>query len=251
MRLEKTLPLSTILVVLLLRSPMLEAGWSDWSKKLQEALPGAVGGQPAAALSAAEITDGLKQALQVGTQRATSLLGQEGGFLNDAAVKIPLPESLQKVQQGLRLVGQEALADEFVASMNHAAEKAIPATTNILVTSIKKMSLEDARSILSGPDDAATEYFRKHNEAQLTEAILPTVREATAQTGVTSAYKHMSGKLAVLSPLTGQQDNLDLDRYVARKTLDGLFVKLANEEKLIRENPLARSTDLLKKVFAK
>jgi hypothetical protein len=250
MRSEKRTLRTLTAMLLLCASPVSLAGWDDWRQKLD----GFLQTQPAtgvetAGLSHAEIVAGLKDALSVGVARATRLLGQQGGFLDDAAVKIPMPPSLQNVEQGLRAVGQQALADDFVTAMNRAAEKAIPATTDILVDTIKGMSLEDARGILDGPNDAATQYFREHNEARLTDAILPIVQDTTARTGVTSSYKQMTGKLGFLSQFT-DPETLDLDRYVARKTLDGLFLKLAQEEKRIREDPVARSTELLKKVFA-
>ncbi len=246
----KSTSIATMMALVLSASPAVEAGWNDWYKKLENALPA---GQPAdgqaAALSQTEIIAGLKEALNVGVERATRLLGQDGGFLNDALVRIPMPGPLQQVERGLRTVGQDALADDFIATMNHAAEQAVPASTTILADTIRNMSLEDARGILNGPDDAATQYFRQQNEARLTDALLPIVRDSTAQAGVTSAYKDMTGNLGMLSPLVDQGD-LDLDRYVTQKTLDGLFLKLATEEKRIREDPVARSTDLLRKVFA-
>ena len=246
----KIKPVTLTVTFMLFATPALQAGWNDWYQKLEDAIPaGTPTDSVTANLSQAEIVAGLKEALNVGVERATTLLGQDGGFLNDAEVKIPMPETLQQVERGLRAAGQDALADDFVTSMNSAAEKAIPETTTILANTIKNMSLEDAKGILNGPDDAATQYFRKQNEAQLTDAILPIVEDTTAQAGVTSAYKKMTGSLGFLSQFS-DQSNLDLDRYVARKTLDGLFLKLAQEEKLIRQDPLARSTELLKKVFA-
>lgn len=246
----KITPVTLTTIFMLFSAPALEAGWNDWRQKLEDAIPA---GTPTDAgienLSQSEIVAGLKEALDVGVERATTLLGQDGGFLNDAEVKIPMPETLQQVERGLRAAGQDALADDFVTSMNSAAEKAVPATTTILTDTIKNMSMEDAKGILNGPDDAATQYFRKQNEAQLTSAILPIVEDTTAQAGVTSAYKKMTGSLGFLSQF-GNQSNLDLDRYVAEKTLDGLFLKLAREEKLIRQDPLARSTELLRKVFS-
>jgi hypothetical protein len=225
------------------------AGWGDWVKKIEESLPGGTETDTALSdLSQAEIAAGLKEALNVGVERAISLLGQDGGFLNDVAVRIPMPESLQTVERGLRAVGQDAVADDFVATMNHAAERAVPETTAILMETIKNMSLADARQILDGPDDAATRYFREQNQEQLSAAILPIVRDATEKTGVTSAYKQLIGGMGFLNQF-GNQDSLDLDAYVTRKSLDGLFVKLADEERSIREDPVARSTDLLKKVF--
>jgi len=247
---EKIKSITLTILFMLFASPATKAGWDDWRKKLEDAIPaGMPTASEATTLSQTEIIAGLKEALNVGVERATSLLGQDDGFLNDAAVKIPMPESLQQVERGLRTVGQDALADDFIVSMNRAAEKAVPATTTILVDTIKSMSLEDAKGILDGPDDAATQYFRKQNEVQLNSAILPIVQDTTAQAGVTSAYKKMTGSIGLLSQFSGLS-NLDLDHYVAQKTLDGLFLKLAQEEKLIRQDPVARSTELLKKVFA-
>lgn len=226
-----------------------QAAWDDWIKKIEESLPGGSTSDTALAdLSQTEIAAGLKEALTVGVERAISLLGQNGGFLNDAAVRIPMPESLQTVERGLRAIGQDATADEFVATMNHAAEQAVPETTAIFVDTIKKLSVADARAILEGPDDAATRHFREQNQEQLSAAILPIVQDATEKTGVTSAYKQLVGKMGFLNQF-GNQGALDLDAYVTDKTLDGLFLKLADEERMIRENPVARSTDLLRKVF--
>ncbi len=251
MQAATTIALVTTLGIGLLASPTLNADWGEWYKKIERKLPGASSADDVQSLSSNEIVAGLRQALSVGTERATQLLSHRGGFLNDPSVKISMPDSLRKISDGLRLVGQEKLADEFVASMNHAAEKAIPATADILKNSIESMSLEDARGILNGPDDAATEYFRRNNSDQLTDAILPIVRDTTAQAGVTASYKKMTDKLGLLTPFAGSAENLDLDRYIADKTLDGLFLKLADEEKRIREEPLARTTELLKKVFAR
>lgn len=240
---------TAVMFYFLATSQGVQAGWGDWVKKIEESLPSTSPTDAAVSgLSQTEITAGLKEALNVGIERATSLLGQDGGFLNDAAVRIPMPDRLQTLERGLRAAGQDAIADEFVATMNHAAERAVPETTAIFVETIRTMSVADARDVLNGPDDAATRYFREHNQERLSAAILPIVQDATQKTGVTSAYKRLVGGLGFLNQF-GNQDSLDLDSYVTRKTLDGLFVKLADEERLIRENPVARSTDLLKKVF--
>jgi len=240
---------TAVLFYFLATSQGVQAGWGDWVKKIEESLPSTSPTDAAVSgLSQTEITAGLKEALNVGIERATSLLGQDGGFLNDAAVRIPMPDRLQTLERGLRAAGQDAIADEFVATMNHAAERAVPETTAIFVETIRTMSVADARDVLNGPDDAATRYFREHNQERLSAAILPIVQDSTQKTGVTSAYKRLVGGLGFLNQF-GNQDSLDLDSYVTRKTLDGLFVKLADEERLIRENPVARSTDLLKKVF--
>ena len=132
--------------------------------------------------------------------------------------------------------------------MNHAAEQAVPQAAAIFCEAIENMSVEDAQGILTGPDDAATQYFRTHTEAALTAKMRPIVEDATARSGVTSAYKNMTARAGGMTSLLSG-DAADLDGYVTDQTLDGLFLMIAAEEKKIRENPLARSTDLLKKVF--
>ena len=227
------------------------AGWQDYLKPIGNALDrgaGTTSGSPAATLSQQEMTNGLKEALSVGIERAIDLLGSNGGFLNDSSVKIPLPGMLQQVESGLRALGQGELADEFIATMNHAAERAVPETTSIFVDTIQTMTLQDAQGILQGADDSATQYLRKNSGEKLAQAISPIVRQATESAGVTSAYKNMVGNAGFLGGLV-DSSTFDLDAYVTDKTLDGLFLKLAMEEKQIRENPLARSTDLLKDVF--
>jgi hypothetical protein len=191
---------------------------------------------------------GLKDALSVGVRRAIKILGKEGGYLRDAQVRIPLPDSVQSVGNGLRAIGQDEIVDDFIATMNRAAERAVPKTVDIFTDTIKGMTLADARGVLQGPDDAATRYFQKQSTPQLVEAILPIVKDATEAVGVTSAYKQLTGEVSFLSVLS-DDDALDLDRYITNRALDGLFLKLAAEEKRIRDNPWARSTDLLKKVF--
>ncbi|MCP4283758.1 MAG: DUF4197 domain-containing protein [Gammaproteobacteria bacterium] len=238
---------------LLFTAQGLNAGWQDLLKPISGALDNgssATTGSPdVSSLSQQEMVTGLKEALSVGIERAIDLLGKSGGFLNDSAVKIPLPGMLQQVESGLRAMGQGELADEFIATMNHAAERAVPEAASIFGDTIKKMTLQDARGILQGADDSATNYFRENSGERLAQAISPIVKQATEKTGVTSAYKNMVGKAGFLSGMV-DSSSLDIDKYVTDKTLDGLFLKLAAEERQIRENPLARSTDLLKKVFA-
>ena len=201
------------------------------------------------ALGQQEMTRAVLEALEVGSRRAIDSLGRQGGYLNDQAVKILMPESLQKVDSLLRKLGQEKYADEFVTSMNRAAERAVPQTTQIVINTIKKMSLQDAKGILQGDDDAATQYLRQNTSEALQQAVQPIVSTTMDEVGVTAAYKKMVGKADFLSSFV-DKDSLDIDRYVTEKTLDGLFLKLAAEEALIRKDPLARSSDLLKKVFA-
>jgi Protein of unknown function (DUF4197) len=200
-------------------------------------------------LSDDEINGGLKEALFTGVKSAINLLGKENGFLNDVRVKIPLPETLVKIEKGMRLAGQGAKVDEFVASMNHAAEKAVPVAVDVFVDSIKQMTFTDAKDILfSKQDDSATQFFRKTTEENLRGKFRPMVEKFTAETGVTQKYKGMVGKLGAFSGILGK-DATDLDGYVTQKALDGLFFMVAEEEKKIRKNPLGTASDLLKKVF--
>lgn len=200
------------------------------------------------ALDDSQVITGLKEALAKGVQHAVTNLGRSDGFLRDLEVKIPLPDAVKKAERSLRFLGQDQLVDNFVTTMNRAAEQATPQAAEVLATSIRQMSVADAQSILRGTNNAATQYFRRTSETNLYAKFLPIVQQATAATGVTSAYKQMATQAGpVLSMLN--RDNLDLDGYVTRKALDGLFLKMAQEEKRIRENPLARTTDVLKKVF--
>lgn len=225
------------------------AARADWSQMLQQlGRQVAEAGKGGKSPSTAEMASALKQALELGTQRAVKLLGRPGGFLNDKTVRIPLPKPLRTVEQGLRDVGQGKVADEFIASMNHAAEQATPKATAIFVKAIRAMTLDDARKIVEGSDDAATQYFRKHTATQLTAAMLPVVREATTKVGVTRSYKRFIGKAGFLAQWVDPK-SLDLDRYVTQKALDGLFLKMADEEKRIRKDPAAQTTALLRKVF--
>lgn len=203
-----------------------------------------------AALSDDQVVQGLKEALAKGTTSAVNFLGRTNGFYTNLNVRIPMPEKLVKVEKTLRALKQEKLADEFMLTMNRAAEQAVPAAAGILGDAVKQMTLADAKGILTGGTNAATLYFRRTSETNLYVKFLPIVQQATAKTGVTAAYKNMTDRAGsgVLSGFVKAQAP-DLDAYVTQKALDGLFVMIAAEEQRIRENPLARTTDLLQKVF--
>lgn len=195
-----------------------------------------------------DIVAGLKQALNKGASYAVDNLGKTDGFLKNNAVKIPMPSKLEKVESLLRKSGQDKYADEFVTTMNRAAESAVPLTLDIIRQGVADMSIEDAKNILHGPDDAATQYLKKTGSDKLTTQISPIVKEATAKAGVTSIYKNMYDKLG----FAGKYLNLDdynVDNYVTQKTTQGLFTMIAQEEKKIRDNPAERTTDVLKSVF--
>jgi len=212
-----------------------------------------------AGLSQDQMVQGLQAALAKGLQQAIAKLGHDGGFLTNLSVRIPMPEKLQKVETALRAVKQDKLADDFVVTMNHAAEQAVPEAGSVFADALSHMTIEDAKSILNGPNDAATQYFHKTTQTNLYARFYPIIQKATAKTGVTAAYKNMLEKADVTkslgsfgSALSGavlDKDSLDVDAYVTNKSMDGLFKMVAEEEKQIRQNPVARTTDILQKVF--
>jgi hypothetical protein len=197
-------------------------------------------------LAESEIAAGLKEALAVGTERAVARVGVRDGFWLNRDVNIPLPESLRKVEKTLRAFGQGAKVDEFHLSLNRAAEAAAPEAAAIFGDAIRAMTLADARKILEGPNDAATEYFRGRTYATLGARFQPIVAKATASVGATKKYKDLSAKVTKVMPGYELQD---IDAYVTDRALGGLFRTLAAEELKIRQDPAARSTELLKRVF--
>ncbi len=207
------------------------------------------------ALSQEQMVQGLKEALSKGVELAISQLGHDDGFLTNLNVKIPMPEKLRTVEKTLRALKQEKLVDDFVVTMNHAAEQAVPEAASVFAEAIKSMSIEDAQAILAGTTNAATQYFRRTCETNLYARFLPIVKKATEQTGVTAAYKGLMEKAGSGTTLGSfgrsflGEDAFDVDAYVTNKALSGLFKMVADEEGKIRQNPLARTTDLLQKVF--
>ncbi len=209
----------------------------------------AVGQKKKTTVTDSEINGGLKEALSKGVKFAVDNLGKEDGFFKNTRVKIPLPKNLQKVEKGLRAAGQGKAVDEFILSMNRAAEKAVPVAFDVFVNAIKQMTFDDARKILfSGQDDSATQFFRRTSEETLRGKFRPIVEEFTAEAGVTQKYKNMIGKYPFAKQLLGKEAT-DLDGYVTQKALDGLFLLVADEEKKIRKDPIGRTSSLLKKVF--
>ncbi len=192
---------------------------------------------------------GLKEALRVGTENTVTLTGRPDGYFRNQAIKILMPEKLRSVEQGLRLVGYGPQVDEFILSMNRAAERAAPSAKQIFWDAISQMTFTDARKILGGGDTAATEFFKEKTSGKLTDSFRPIVEKATNEVGATRQYKDMIGRAQGL-PLV-KVESLDLDAYVVRKSLDGLFLVLGEEERKIRTDPAAQVTDLLKEVFGK
>jgi hypothetical protein len=198
-------------------------------------------------LSNAEAVGGLKDALTQASSVAVSKLGVENGFLGNEAVKIPLPDALKRVESGLRLLGKQQQADELVTAMNRAAEQAVPEAKPLLVAAVKNMSVQDAKGILTGGDSAATDYFRRTTSDQLTQKFLPIVTRATAKVGLAEKYNKVAEKGAQLGLVDAKQTKIE--NYVTQKTLDGLFLMIAEQEKAIRRDPVGSATGLAKKVF--
>ena len=190
---------------------------------------------------------GLKEALTQGAGKAVDLLGKENGFLGNPKVKIPLPGKLEKAADTLRSFGMGKQVDELETTMNRAAEAAVPEAKKLLVESIKKMSVEDAKGILTGGDNSATEYFRKNTSAQLGEKFRPIVQKAMAKVKLADKYDQFAGKAAKFG-LVKEEDS-HMDNYVTEKALDGLYLMIADEEKAIRANPVGAVGSLAKKVF--
>lgn len=198
-------------------------------------------------LSNRDVVAGLKAALNKGTINAVGNLGKVDGFFTNDRVKIPLPDSLQKLDNTLRSFGMGQYADELVLTMNRAAEAAVPEAKTLLLNAVKEMSVQDAKGILTGGDTSATDYFRGKTTQKLTAKFLPIVQQATAKVGVAQKYNQLAGNASRLGLIDENQTNLE--NYITRKTLTGLFLMIADEEKAIRANPLEQGSKLLNKVF--
>lgn len=202
-----------------------------------------------AGLTDEKIIAGLKEALQVGTENTVNLTGKMDGYFRNEAIKILMPEKLRTLEKGLRTVGYGPRVDEFVLSMNRAAERAAPEAKAIFWDAIKAMSFDDARKIWAGSETAATDYFQEKTTGRLAAAFKPIVDQSMNEVGVTRQYKELVGRFQAIP--FAKTESFDLDRYVTDKSLAGLFHVLGQEEKKIRTNPAARVTDLLKEVFGK
>jgi len=190
---------------------------------------------------------GLKEALSIGTKNAVKEVSRSDGYFKNEAIKILMPEKLRKVTDVLRTVGYEKQVDDFVLSMNRAAEKAAPRAVPIFVEAVKHMTFDDARKILRGGDTSATDFFREKTRDKLYTEFSPDVRESMDKVGVAQSYKKMTAGYEKV-PFMKKED-IDLDHYVTNKALDGLFYMVGQEERKIRTDPAARVTDLLKTVF--
>jgi hypothetical protein len=224
----------------------------DQGRSLLDKIPGATGSGlsgSGAGLSQGDIGAGLKEALKVAAQRVVGRVGKTDGYNADPAIRIPLPDVLQKIQGPLRGVGAGGMLDDLQLKMNRAAEQAAPKALDIFTDAASKMSITDARAILQGPKDAATQYFKRTTSASLTRSFRPIVDGALSDVGAVTVFKSVQSRAGSL-PLVGQQvQGFNLTDFTVGKALDGLFHYLATEEAAIRDNPAMRTTDLLKKVF--
>lgn len=196
------------------------------------------------------IVKGLKEALATGTENAVKAVAKSDGYLGNQSIKILLPEKIQNIANVVGELGYQAEVDAVIKSMNRAAESAAPKAANVLGDAIRQMSVDDAKGILNGGNTAATKYFEKTARKKLFDAFKPSIKKSMEQVGTVKSYENMIGKYAdnPLMSIVGTP-SVDLDSYVTNKALDGLFVMVGNEEKKIRTNPAAQTTDILKKVF--
>lgn len=220
--------------------------WAQFDQMLK-GLGGAMKGSDG--LSDVKIGSGLQEALKVGTENAVLKTGQTDGFFGNKIIKILMPKTLQRIERPLRLVGYGPQIDEFVLSMNRAAEKAVPFAKEIFWDAIGQMTFDDARKILNGGDTAATDYFKAKTSNKLHAAFRPTVENVMNDVGVTRQYNDLMGRYK--SVPFAQSITFDVNQYVTERATDGLFYVVGQEEKKIRTNPAARVTDLLKDVFGK
>ncbi|WP_333804688.1 DUF4197 domain-containing protein [Sulfurospirillum sp.] len=262
---------------LILLAPLLlcAANWQDAvNTAINETSTPKTTSQAGANTSQSSATSGIKEALSLGAQQAVSLLGKEGGFLNNSAVKIPLPASMKPVATAAEKLGGKSYVDDFVKTMNSAASKSVPKTASILSDTISAMSVEDANAIVKGSNTAATDYFKTKAGTKLLSAIMPIIKESMSESQVMSSYQSLKGFTGGSSATSGLSNNAmvgqassiakgfgmgdavpsgdeNIEDYIGRKTLDGLFYMIAEKEKALRSNPLASGSSIIQQVFGK
>ena len=223
----------------------------DLRKNLPAAVTGSGGGTSGgvAGLSTSEIVAGLREALKVGSERVVGQIGQTDGYFADQAIHIPLPESLTKVQSTLRKFGLSSMADDVEMRINRGAEQAAPKAKEIIWKAIEGMTLDDAQAIYNGPQDAATQYFRRVSTDDLTANVKPIVQQTLDEVGAIPAYDKLMGQYKGIPFVPDVK--ADLTQHATDGALEGLFHYLAQEEAAIRQNPAKRTTELLAKVFGR
>jgi hypothetical protein len=208
---------------------------------------------PAFSLGLADLTNqdaaqGIKGALTQGAASAIGKLGVPGGFLNNPKVKIPLPPALDEVAKGMRLMGRGKDADDLVATMNQAAEQAVPEAKTLMMSAVRNMSIHDAKQILTGGEESVTNFFREKTAAPLAVKFLPIVKKSTDRVGLAQKYNQLAGEGEKLGLVKG--DAANIEEYVTHKALEGLYTMIGEEEKTIRQNPAAAGSAIVSKVFS-
>ena len=198
-------------------------------------------------ISNRDAINGLKTALTNGAQAAVAKLGRQDGFMSDSRIKIPLPPSMKRAEAMMHSIGAGKQADDLVLRMNRAAEAAVPKAKPLLIDAAKKMTVQDAKGILTGGPDSATQYFKRTTSEPLAKQFKPIVVKAMAKVKLAEKYDEIAASGAKFGLV--KEDDANLEDYITRKTLDGLFVGIADEEKKIRENPTAAASSIVKKVF--
>ena len=242
MKLYRTLLSGLLIALFIIQAPPALAQFQDIFNRVKKAV-GMSGGE----LSESKVIEGLKEALEIGTGNAAGLVSKLDGYYKNSKIKIPLPESVRKVEKILRKVGFGSKVDDFEMSMNRAAEQAAPEAKVLFTDTIKQMSFDDARKILNGKDNAATLYFKDKTWDRLYDKFKPIINSTMSEVGVTRYYQDLDKKVRSI-PFVDSM-SFDLDQYVTDGALDGLFYMLEQEERSIRKDPTARVTDLLKEVF--
>ncbi len=238
-----------IIAIALAFLPGTSGAESSWWQKGTELLKNLGGGEKGGGLTITEIAGGLKDALRVGTGNVVGQLGRLNGFNTDTAIHISLPEKLQTVKSVLAKIGRSDLLDDLELKLNRAAEEATPKAKKLFWQAISEMTFEDVKGIYKGPDDAATNYFKKKMSPSLAEEMRPVIDESMSKAGAVQAYDRVMGKYKSIPFVPDVKANLT--DYVIEKGMDGIFYYLAREEAAIRKNPVKRTTDLLKRVFGR
>ena len=241
---------STLFIFFLMATSPSHADWKKFLEDFSKSGTTALGTSEGSDLSSDTIANGLKEALEVGTRKAVQNVSKEGGYLNNPKIRIPLPPRVQQAAGLMRQLGLNKMADDFEQSINRAAEKAAPKATSIMIDAIKSMTIDDARNILNGENDAATRFFEDLTRGKLAGLFEPIIDTSLNEVGATRYYNQLNDKLSSV-PVVGQELDMDLQNYVTDQALNGLFVMLAEEEQKIRDNPAARTSEILQQVFGK
>ncbi len=236
-----------VMVALILSAPVFAA--NSWLNKGSDLLKSFGGGDKAGSLTIEEIGAGLKDALKVGSENVVSQLGATDGFNMDSNIHIPLPASLEKVKSMLSKVGMSSLFEDLELKLNRAAEFAAPKAKKLFADAITSMTMADVQGIYNGPNDAATQYFKGKMSPELSKEMKPVIEDSLSQVGAVKSYDDMMKGYKSIPFVPDVK--ADLTDHVVEKGMDGIFYYMAKEEAAIRQNPVKRTTELLKKVFNK